>query len=44
MKSVVTVQSLGRVQLFVTPWTEAHRAPPFFTVSQSLLKFIPLSR
>ena len=25
---VVVVYSLSRVQLFVTPWTEAHQAPP----------------
>ncbi|CAN0281092.1 unnamed protein product [Rangifer tarandus platyrhynchus] len=33
----LVVQSLSRVQLFVTPWTEAHQASEFFTVSQSLL-------
>ena len=34
------VQSLSLVWLFVTPWTAAHQASLFFTVSQSLLKFI----
>ena len=33
----VVVQSLSRVQLFVTQWTEACQAPLSFTVSQSLL-------
>ena len=30
--------SLSRVQLFVTPWTAAHQASLFFTISWSLLK------
>ena len=36
-KSVVTssVQSLSRVQLFVTPWTTAHQASPSITNSRS---------
>ena len=34
----VVVQSLSHVQLFVTPWTEAHQAPLSSTISQSLLK------
>ena len=38
------VQSLGRVQLFVTPWTAAHQAPLSFTISQSWLNSCPLSR
>ena len=37
-KLVVVVQSLSHVQLFVTPWTIAHRAPLSFTISGSLLK------
>ena len=37
--SVVVVQSLSCVQFFVTPWTEAHRSPLSFTISQSLLRF-----
>ena len=27
-KVLSSVQSLSRVQLFVTPWTAAHQAPP----------------
>ena len=37
---VVVVQSLSRVQLFVTPWTVAHQAPLPFTISQSLLNLM----
>ena len=36
----VVVQSLNHVWLFATPWTVAHQAPPLFTISWSLLKFI----
>ena len=32
------VQSLNRVQLFVTPWTVAHKAYLSFTIFQSFLK------
>ena len=32
----------SRVQLFVTPWTAAHQAPLFSTISQSLWKFMPI--
>ena len=35
---VVVVQSLSHVQLFATPWTEAHQASVSFTVSWGLLK------
>ena len=38
MKIVVVVQSLIHVQLFVTPWTAAYKAPLSFTISWSLLK------
>ena len=31
---------LSHVQLFATPWTAAHQAPLFFTISQSLLKLM----
>ena len=31
---------VSRVQLFVTPWTAAHQASLFSTISQSLLKFM----
>ena len=34
------VQLLSHVQLFVTPWTEAHQASLSFTSSWSLLKFM----
>ena len=37
---VVVVQSLSRVRLFATPWTAAHEASLFFTISQSLLKLM----
>ena len=35
---MVVVQSLSRVWLLVTPWTAAHQASLFFTISLSLLK------
>ena len=34
------VQSLSRVQLFVTPWTAALQAPLSFIISRSLLRFM----
>ena len=37
---VVAVQSLSRVQHFVTPWTVAGQAPLSSTISQKLLKFM----
>ena len=37
----IVVQSLSRVQLFVTPWTAANQASLSFTISWSLLKFMP---
>ena len=40
--TVAAVQSLSRVQLFATLWTEACQAFPFFTISQSLLKFMSI--
>ena len=42
LKFVVVIQSLGDVQIFVTPWTTAHRASLFFTISQSLHKFMSI--
>ena len=36
------VQLLSRVPLFLTPWTTAHQAPLFSTISQSLLKFMSI--
>ena len=38
-----SVQSLSCVQLLVTPWTAARQAVLSSTVSQGLLKLIPLS-
>ena len=35
--------SLSRILLFVTPWTTAHQASQFFTISQSLLKFMSIN-
>ena len=37
---VAVVQLLSRVQLFAAPWTTAHQASQFFTISWSLLKFM----
>ena len=42
MDFVGGVQSLSRVQLFVTPWTLAHQAFLSFTISQSLLKLMAI--
>ena len=42
LASFVFVHSLSRVQLFSTPWTAAHQAGLSFTISQSLLKFMPI--
>ena len=36
------VQSLSRVQLFMTPWTVAHQAPLSSTISWRLLKFMSI--
>ena len=36
--AIVVFQSLGHVQLFVTPWTAARQAPLSFTISWSLLR------
>ena len=38
-----SVQSLNRVQLFVTPWTAACQTSLSFTISQSLLKLMKTS-
>ena len=38
----VVVQSLSRVWLFATPWTAARQASLSFTISQSLLKLMPI--
>ena len=36
------VQSLSHVRLFATPWTTAHQASLFFTISWSLLKLVSI--
>ena len=41
---VVVVQSLSHVWLFGTPWTATHSVSLFFTISQSLLKFVSMER
>ena len=38
----ITVQSLGCVQFFVTPWTTACQASLTFAISQSLPKLMPI--
>ena len=44
LKSVVwtVVQPLSCVRLFATPWTTAHQASLFFTISWSLLKLVSI--
>ena len=42
IKKYAIVQSLSGVWLFVTPWTAAQQAPMSFTISRSLLKFMPI--
>ena len=39
---VIRVQLLGRVRLFVTPWTAAWQASLSFTISQSWLKLMSI--
>ena len=39
---LVVVQLLSAVQLFVTPWTEAHHASLSFTISWSLLRLMSI--
>ena len=38
--SIVAVQSVSLVRLFVTPWTVALQASPSFTISQSFFKLV----
>ena len=38
--SILVVESLNCVWLFVTPWTVAHQASLSFTISWSMLKFM----
>ena len=40
--SYFVVQSLSHVGLFATPWTAPHQASLSFTISQSLLKLMPI--
>ena len=42
LKFMNSVQSLSHVQLFVTPWTEAHKASLSITNSRSLLKLMSI--
>jgi len=39
---LIVVQLLNHVQLFVTPWTAAHKASLSFTISWSLLKLMSI--
>ena len=41
-RSIVFIQLLSRVWLFVTPWTAACQTSLSFNISQSLLKFISI--
>ena len=41
-KKYIVVQLLSHVRLFATPWTAAHQASLFFTISQSLLKLMSI--
>ena len=40
--TTLVVQSLGPIQLFATPWTVSLQAPPSFTISWCLLKFMSI--
>ena len=42
MYIVVAVQLLNHVQLSTTPWTAAHQAFLYFTISQSLLRLMSI--
>ena len=42
MATVLNVQLLSHVLLFVTPWTAAHQAPLSSTSSGSLLRFMSI--
>ena len=39
----VAIQSPSCVWLFATPWTAAHQASTFFTISQSLFKLMSIT-
>ena len=40
--SIVVVQSLSHVQLFINPWTATHQASLSFTISWSWLRFMSI--
>ena len=40
--AIIVVQSLSHILLFVTSWTVACQASLSFTISQSMLKFMPI--
>ena len=42
LKFFLIVQSLSRVQLFVTPWTAEHQSSLSFSISQSLIRFMSI--
>ena len=42
LHAYVVIQSLSCVQLFATPWTAAHQASLFFTISQSWIKLMSI--
>ena len=42
MCNIVFVQLLSHIQLFATPWTEAHQSSLSFTISQSLLQLMSI--
>ena len=41
---IIVIQLLSHVWLFGTPWTTAHQASLYFTISQSTFKLCPLSQ
>ena len=41
-KEIDVVQSLSRVQLFVTPWTAAHQVSLSFAISRNLVKLMSI--
>ena len=42
IQSIVVIQSLGHVQLFVTPWTAVKQTPLSSAISWSLLRFMSI--
>ena len=43
MKQCMHAQSLGRVQLLVTPWTVAHQAPLSMGIQARILEWVAIS-